>query len=124
MWSGGFSASGPRERVEGADEVPTRGDRELLEDVLQVVLHRVLADEEGARDLRVSHPLEHAADDLRLPPGDSAREKVRAHVLERQAGALVERHDPERAALVDERDPRLERAPVRQRETLAMAGAR
>jgi len=57
--------------VEGADEVPARGDRELREDVLEVVLHRVLADTECRGNILVGLPINKGPDDLYLAAGET-----------------------------------------------------
>ena len=58
-------ADGPRGDLRAALGV------QLLEDVLQVVFHRVLADAELGRDLLVAQPRRHVAQDLDLAVGEA-----------------------------------------------------
>src|SRR6185312_13495992 len=55
-------------RVAGQDavELAARGDAELGEDLAQVVLDRVCADEQTGADLRIRQPLAGQPGDLRL----------------------------------------------------------
>src|SRR4051812_46356879 len=53
-------------------DLDPRGDAELVEDVAQVRLDRLRAEEELARDLGVRPPVDHQAGDLELAGGQRA----------------------------------------------------